>query len=706
MNQIYLDRNHADYRKRLTRTDLDNYKRAEIVIALKRNMVLWEDLEPCAFDKYKLPYKSDYGIDAVSVDCTSSSQVKLYNDKSCITWTDFSKFATLSDLLSIEKSQRYLDTTDQACIAKHVIAALNKGIATLVRHPELSKLVPARVPVRMQPPKNKPNVCEAEETKLEIPNVLRPHQHDAILVVKNNVPGSVTRIQLPPGSGKTRIALELFRYYLNQNPGGVHLLLSPGISLAKQIECDVQRFGLPVRFIGESHDTGVPDGFQGGYVIICVYASVHKLPKLKYGLKVIDEAHHVENDGPRQTDIHNIYCERSLMMSATLRDQEQIDYNLSLQDAIDAGYILDYKFHFGVHQGSTLTECKRVGAAVELVSRHIDMWSPAFVYFNTTKNLYEAAELFRDRGISVGAIDGTTKSIDRNEVRQSVENGALDVVCLCGVWNEGISINQVRTVVFAEPRYSIENKIQVASRANRPCSDKAFYRVVFSCCESDMEEDDVQELIRGFVKIDSRLATAIQNKDTTRICVEILQDKGDEAGQDGAVQLLYESIYDRLGQMMPNDSWELRFKALMAYKYMYGDLLVPSKFKFPSDYPNVKLRNFKLGQSVCCIRYGYISLSDEEKQILDDMGFVWDVPSYERDRLISALKAYKKTHGDILVSQKFKFPSDYPDVKLRDFKLGQSVSCIRSGNISLADEEKQIFDDMGFVWSVRSPRKS
>ena len=707
MDLIYKHRCHENYRNLLSENTLPNDKQAELEIALKRDMVIWEDLEPCAFEKYKLPHMIDYGIDAVSLDCTSSSQVKLYNDKSRITWTDFCKFSTLSDMLSIESSKRFLDTTEQARLCSYVKAALNSGLAILERHSELSNMVLSRTQSPATGARQQCHAPPGSQIRKRLPD-LRSHQCEAIQVVKEKDPRTVIRIQMPPGSGKTRIALELFSYYLNQNPGTVHLFLSPGISLSKQIECDVQHFGIPVRFIGESHDTGVPNGFQDGYVIVCVFASVHKLPKFEYGLKVIDEAHHVENDGPRQKDIHEVECERTLMMSATLRDQEQIDYSLSLQEAIDANYILDYKFHFGVHQGSVMMETERVDAAVNLVCRHVDMWSPIFVYFNTTKNLHDAAELFRERGISAAAIDGETKSSDRSEIRQSVEHGALDVVCLCGVWNEGISIDQVRTVVFAEPRYSIENKIQVASRANRPCSDKAFYRVVFSCCESDMEDGNVQELIRGFANIDSRLATSIRHKDTTRICVEILQDDNGNVEQDRAdteesdVELAYEQIYDRLGRMMPDDTWELRFRALRAYKETNGDLLVPKSFKFSDDYPDVTLRGFKLGNSVSNIRGRNIKISDEQRKILDSLGFVWDVRAYERDRLMNALKTYKETHGDLLVPLSFKFPPDYPDVTLRDFTLGQSINSIRSGNISLSDDEKQNLNSMGFVWDVRA----
>ena len=43
-----------------------------------------------------IPHKIDYGVDLVTLDYSKSCQVKLYNEKSRITWTDISKYYTYS----------------------------------------------------------------------------------------------------------------------------------------------------------------------------------------------------------------------------------------------------------------------------------------------------------------------------------------------------------------------------------------------------------------------------------------------------------------------------------------------------------------------------------------------------------------------------------------------------------------------------------
>lgn len=51
-----------------------------------------------------------------------------------------------------------------------------------------------------------------------------------------------------------------------------------------------------------------------------------------------------------------------------------------LKNAIDGGYVLDYKFHFGVFQN--MTRIYRENETVELVTRHLVSWTPAFVYID------------------------------------------------------------------------------------------------------------------------------------------------------------------------------------------------------------------------------------------------------------------------------------------------------------------------------------
>ena len=154
-------------------------------------------------------------------------------------------------------------------------------------------------------------------------------------------------------------------------------------------------------------------------------------------------------------------------------------------------------------------------------------------------------------------------------------------------------------------------------------------------------------------------------------------------------------------------NFEEFYSHLVAYKAEFGDLLVPQRY-FCKD-------GYKLGQKVTDIRAGVkplkedqkykgIKLDDEQKQRLDEIGFIWDVRQAEFEDFYNRLVAYKAEFGDLLVPGKYKCKDGY--------KLGQKVACVRVGLNELNEDQKskgvkvdakrkQRLDEIGFVWDVK-----
>ena len=583
---------HDNYRQQLReRGDrLRPGRRAELLIALERNGVLWEDLHPSASKRLNLPHQRDYGVDVVDDHSIAfASQVKDYGANSTVSHRSFSTFNTFSDLIDIPRAVRYLDVTQKAKIDSTVQFAIDKKkLAVLARH-DFDHLT---VKHDVHTAKNDTNTAEIDTDVTENDTQatqyvarnrpLRIPQREAVECVQAKPSGSTVRVQIPTGVGKTGVAMTLFIAEIQKKPSSVHLILVPQRPLAHQLRKEAEAdWGIPVRFVGDVEgDSGAPaSAAQGGYIIVCIYNSISKLPKdVQIGLKVIDEAHHVEDGAKRRRkQIDRVPCERTLMLSATFRDTSQLDYVYSIQDAIDNKFILDYKIHFGVYQeeiceGSSKKLLTRTKAAVTLVAQHIDSWRPALVFFNRTANCARAAELFEAQDIRVRHINGKTPSTEREAVKEMVENGELDVVCLCGLWNESVTVRAARTVVYADPRQSQVNQIQTASRANRLAAGKAFYRVVIPCCESDMENKNVQKCIQGFMQVDPRIAEAIEHKQSTRLQIEVVtmsendeNDEDNDDNNDAAIDMLYERIYDRMGRLLPNGEWFERLREVEAW---------------------------------------------------------------------------------------------------------------------------------------------
>ena len=124
---------------------------------------------------------------------------------------------------------------------------------------------------------------------------------------------------------------------------------------------------------------------------------------------------------------------------------------------------------------------------------------------------------------------------------------------MCGVYNEGVSFNNLQTVIFGDLRHSQINKIQIAMRACRKHENKPFFRIVLPIVENDFNGKDISELVKTFCKIDGRLKKEIQNKSggncnggnggSGRVRVNVRDDVEN-------AELLYGEVYDRFGRIV------------------------------------------------------------------------------------------------------------------------------------------------------------
>ncbi len=117
------------------------------------------------------------------------------------------------------------------------------------------------------------------------------------------------------------------------------------------------------------------------------------------------------------------------------------------------------------------------------------------------------------------------------------------------------------------------------------------------------------------------------------------------------------------------------YQKLLEFKAEHGHLLIP--------------QSCRLGRQVGSVRRGIIKTTDEQKAMLNKIGFVWNARSINFDELYKELKKYKKEHGDLMVPQKGS-------------ALGQKVAHIRSGVIKLSPEQEKKIDKLGFIWKVHS----
>ena len=144
--------------------------------------------------------------------------------------------------------------------------------------------------------------------------------------------------------------------------------------------------------------------------------------------------------------------------------------------------------------------------------------------------------------------------------------------------------------------------------------------------------------------------------------------------------------------------FEEKVAALLRYKELHGDMLVPCKFEVPEseEWPE-ELWKMRLGTFVTNVRFGR-GCKQKESDILRSLGFNFE-PQYANrygfDVVKTAMLKYKELHGDLLIAALFIVPEhpDWPE-SMWGMKLGFMVNNVRRGS-SYADKRAE-FLEMGF----------
>ena len=130
-------------------------------------------------------------------------------------------------------------------------------------------------------------------------------------------------------------------------------------------------------------------------------------------------------------------------------------------------------------------------------------------------------------------------------------------------------------------------------------------------------------------------------------------------------------------------TWEDRFRELVAYKQRHGDCLVPCGWK------NEQLHRWVVTQRMFKKKG---RLSADRTNRLNALGFVWDTLEQTWEKRFIELVAYKKKHGDCLVPQK------WINKQLAGWVNTQRVSKRKA---TLPSDKIKRLDAVGFVWDIR-----
>lgn len=332
---------------------------------------------------------------------------------------------------------------------------------------------------------------------------LRPYQEQSLAAVRSAEADGVNRqmLVMPTGAGKTIVFASL-----------IGQLRVKSLVLAHRDEL-IQQAADKIRAVIPGAVLGIVKAGQNDHWAPIVVASVQtlarskrleQLAQSKYGLVIIDEAHHAAAQSYRSI-IERLGCGDPwgpLLVGVTATPDrgdkvrlddvfEKIVFEVGLLDLIGQGYLCDIRAVRVQIENLNLDAVKRVHgdfAADELEKALEDADQPAntalairehapdrkAIVFTASVSLAQetTAELL-GLGISAEWVSGEMAMIDRRAVLERFRIGRTQVVCNCMVLTEGFDAPDVDCVVIARPTASRSLYQQMAGRGLRTAPGKA-----------------------------------------------------------------------------------------------------------------------------------------------------------------------------------------------------------------------------------------
>jgi superfamily II DNA or RNA helicase len=262
--------------------------------------------------------------------------------------------------------------------------------------------------------------------------------------------------------------------------------------------------------------------------------------------------------------------------------------------------------------------------------------------------------------------------------------------------SEGVDVPALDGIAFVDPRNSEIDIVQAVGRAIRLSKGKALGSIVIPVFLED--NDDVDEVLSSspFKKVWAVINALRAHDDDLSNALDQLRYK---LGRRGIVGKPDKIVFD-LPTTISHDFEEALNTRLIesttaSWKFWYG-----------------LLERFFIENGHCKVIEGYITedghnlsnwvgvqrsnkdiISMDRVQLLDKIGFIWDVYEDQWSLGFDELKIYKDKHGNCSPVANYVVPST-------KFKLGKWVYTQRNNKPTMSPDRIRKLNDLGFVWSV------
>ena len=337
----------------------------------------------------------------------------------------------------------------------------------------------------------------------------RPYQQAAITAVNDGImhgaPGGL--VLMATGLGKTRVAAGVVENWLYDRPGSEVLVLVPTLELVPQFEASLWPYlpkSVPTHVLTGSEKPSFPGG-----VTVSTYQSAVRREDFmnRFGLVIVDEAHHAPADGFAKL-LDDLQPQFLLGLTATpwRGDERQLEdifgtvmYSVSIVEGMQSGYLaqVDYRMlvddvdwdwlnsdlpgEISIRDLNRKLFVPELDEAVAVkIRRHLEeIPHPRCVVFcRSIGHAERIANHLHAEGWPARVLHSQLDRFEATRALREFRSGMVPIVVAVDILNEGIDVPDVNMIVFLRVTHSRRIFVQQLGRGLRLSEGKTNVRVL------------------------------------------------------------------------------------------------------------------------------------------------------------------------------------------------------------------------------------
>ena len=337
----------------------------------------------------------------------------------------------------------------------------------------------------------------------------RAYQEEAIATINDRILQGASEglLLMATGLGKTRVAAGVVERWLSDRPGSEVLVLVPTLELVPQFEASLWPYlpkSVPTHVLTGSEKPS----FTGGVTVATYQSAVRREDFAdRFGLVIVDEAHHAPADGYARL-LSELQPQFLLGLTATpwRGDERQLDdifgsatYSVSIVEGMQLGYLaqVDYRMlvdnidwdwvNSDLPSEVSVRDLNRQlfvpeldEAVVVRIRRHLDeVTQPRCIVFcRSIQHAERVASHLRAEGWPARVLHSQLDRFEATHALREFRSGRVPIVVAVDILNEGIDVPDVNMIVFLRVTHSRRIFVQQLGRGLRLSEGKTSVRVL------------------------------------------------------------------------------------------------------------------------------------------------------------------------------------------------------------------------------------